>query len=506
MVILGALACLLFIGGTIHSTAAQGSTQPKPVRLDVETFVAGVGEQSANYPNCRFGVGGDVNGYDVTALNVGWHMDWSAQISPARPNGSEYVQMVLLEPALEGYSFAPDTATIQTILGANPGSIWLIGNEPDSPLLNNLLPEMYAQAYHHLYHLIKQDDPSARIGVGSIVQPTPLRFQYLNRFVEYYQQNYGEPPPADLWSVHSYILREIDASDPEAYPNGPYEVWGAYIPPGMTATRGILYTYSDMFSTAIFQQRLIDFRTWMRDRGYRDTPLVITEYGELFPYPPYITPPPYQDEHGVYITEDRVAAYMTRTFDVLLNLSDAAVGYPEDDNRLVQRWLWYSVSDPSFGGLLFDPTTRERRPLGDVFYTYTHAISPGVDLLAVRVVADPPVISDTGQLQTTTLKATISNIGNISIAQPITVAFYAGGPPTGSLIGLPQVITLGLSGCAGMAEISTTWSNLAAGAHSMYVEVDPGDAIAEMSDDNNMVAGFALVATQRFYLPAIVKD
>jgi hypothetical protein len=496
------LAALLLIVGMIRSTVAQAASGFEARRLRATESGASVGY----YPNCRFGVGGNVDGYDVAALNVGWHMDWSAHLSPAHPNGADYLQVIRLKPDLNsGYTFTPTTATLHLVIDQNPGATWLIGNEPDSPWQDNLLPEDYAQAYHHVYDLIKQRDPTAQIGAGGAVQPTPLRFQYLDRVLNAYWQLYGKRLPADLWNIHTYILREIDPSDPEAQPNGPYEVWGAFIPPGITATRGILYTYSDMFSTAIFRQRLIDFRAWMRDRGYRDTPLYITEHGELFPYPPYITPPPYQDEHGVNITEDRVAAYMTRTFDILLNLTDAEAGYPADDNRLVQRWLWYSVSDPNFGGLLFDPTTRERRPLGDVFYTTTHAISPGVDLLAVRVVAEPAAILYAGQPETTTLKATISNIGNIAMTAPMTVAFYAGTPPAGTPIGSPRLITPVLEGCAGTVEVSTTWSNLGAGAHPLYVEVSPGAGVIEVRDDNNVAAGFALVATEHVYLPAITK-
>ncbi len=506
VVVLIVLVCLLLIGGTIYSTAAQGSKEPKPIRPHAETLAADVGEQMTNYPNCRFGVGGNVNGYDVTALNVGWYLDWSTQLSPMHPNGAAYLQVVRLQPDLYGgYTFTPTTATLQLIMDRNPGTTWLIGNEPDSPFQDRLVPEHYARAYHHLYYLIKQQNLSARVGVGGIVQPTPLRLQYLDRIRDQYEQLYDERLPTDFWNVHSFILREIDASDPEALPNGPYAVWGAYIPPGITATRGLLYTYADMFSAAVFRQRLLDFRVWMRDRGERDKPLYITEYGELFPYPPYIEPPPYQDENGEYITEARAAAFMTGTFDVLLNLADAAVGYPADENRLVQRWLWYSVSDTNFGGPLFDPDTHARRPLGDVFYSYTHAISPSVDLLAVRVVADPPVISDTGQPQTTTLKATLSNIGNISIAQPISVAFYSGHPPTGTLIGA-QAITSVLDGCAQTAETNVTWSNLGAGAHAMYVVVDPNDEIAETNSLNNQLVGMFLVARQRAYLPVVSNN
>ncbi len=460
-----------------------------------------------HYPNCRFGVGGNVEGYDVAALNIGWHLNFGTEMAPAHPNGAEYVQVIRLSPAFGGYVFAPPTSTLYAMLDQNPGSIWLVGNEPDSPWQDNLWPEVYARAYHHLYYLIKQRDPSARVGVAAIVQPTPLRFQYLDRVLKAYRQSYDEPLSTDLWNTHSYILREIDPLDPDAFdpvtnPDG-YEVWGAYIPPGLTVTRGLLYNYSDMFQPAIFQQRLMDFRRWMYERGYRETPLYITEYGTLFPYPPYIEPPPYVDENGVYMTEERTAVFMTSTFDILLHLSDPVIGYPADENRLVQRWVWYSVSHTGYGGLLFDPDTRARRPLGDVFYTYTHAIPPAVDLLAVRVTAGP--VFYTGQPQTATLQAMVSNVGNMAISAPITVAFYSGQPLAGTLIGI-KVITSTVKGCADETlHVSMTWPNLDAGRHPVYVQVDPDHAIAEANESNNTAVGWVLVATHRFFLPIVLK-
>jgi hypothetical protein len=500
-----ALTSVLLLTGMMYSAPVQRQTSidrfATEANLNYRSLTGGAVDKDlpqvmhssgASYPNCRFGVGGGVNGFAVADLNVGVSMDWSARTAPPRPNGADYVQTVRIKADLiAGYRFSPTTNTLYLIMDRNPGAVWLIGNEPDSPWQDDLLPETYARAYHHLYYLIKQHDPSVTIGAGSIVQPTPLRMQYLDQVLDAYWNLYGESLPADLWSIHSYILSEsTNCFD------------GACIPPGITATQGILYKRYDMFSTAIFRQRLINFRTWMRDRGYRDTSLYITEFGELYPYPPYIASP-YDDQAGGYITEDRVATFMTSTFDILLNLSDPSVGFPADANRLVQSWLWYSVSDPGYGGLLFDPGGA-RRPLGDIFVTYTQAISPSVDLFAVRVLADPGAISYTGQLETTTLKALISNIGNISITAPITVAFYSGTSPTGTLIG-SQVITTRLGGCAGTVEVSATWAISEAGAHPMYVQVDLGDTITEASKGNNVATGFALIATQHVYLPAIVK-
>jgi hypothetical protein len=469
---------------------------------------------AVSFPNCRFGAGGSISStYAISSLNLGWYMDWGTQLVPAHPNGAEYVQVVRLKPTEGGYTFRPALSMLYQIADQNPGAVWLIGNEPDSPFQDQLLPETYAQAYHDLYGWLKQHDPSARIGAGSIVQPTPLRLQYLDRSLNTYRQLYGQSMPVDVWSIHSYILREIDSSDPQACTAGnctepPYEIWGAFIPPGLLdqVTRGVLYKYSNMFDISIFRQRLIDFRAWLRDRGYRDVPLYITEYGTLFPYSPF-TSDPYYDEFGQEITEARSITFMTQTFNLLRTSADAAVGYPADDNRLVQRWLWYSFDDVhTFGGALFNPQTGQRTQLGNAWANYVQAITPTVDLLAVRVVAEPSAIQGYGQPQTTTLKATLSNIGNIAITSPITVAFYAGVPPTGTLLGLQTVSGTELAGCGAAAVVTLTWPNLDAGLHPMYIQIDPDATLSETSRSNNQALGQFLVSTYQTYLPVSRRD
>ena len=475
-----------------------------------------------NYPNCRFGLGGSIEPYSVTQLNLGWYLNWQTALHPFRPNGEEYVQVIRMKYYSGTIVFNPPTSTLSAMIDQNPGALWLVGNEPDSPYQDNLRPEDYARAYQQAYLFIKARDPSARVGAGNIVQPTPLRMQYLDRVLQTYQQTFHQALPADVWSVHSYILRELSPYDPEAClivdPNtgqcspGPLSLWGADIPPGITATRGLLYEFSDMFKDSIFRQRLIDFRQWLRDRGYRQTPLYITEFGTLFPYPPYSTYIDdqghtvvftYTDELGQDMTEARTALFMTRTFGILQNLSSSATGYPADDNHLVQRWLWYSSDDPKFGGLLFDPTTHQRRPLGDVFAAYTTAISPTVDWMVAQAWA-APVFQTGGLPVTATLQAQISNSGNVSSSTAITVTFYDGpiGQPGTQVIDR-RTITPHLSGCGDSLILSADWPRLRAGSHLFVVAVQA--AAAEQNMNNNVLTGTVLVATERLWLPLISR-
>ncbi len=150
---------------------------------------------SKNYPIiqlCRFGVGAgpDIGLYKVNDLRIGWYIDWTATITPARPGGITYMPMIRLrQTGHNSYVYSPSGDALSATIMANQGSLWLIGNEPDRRhWQDNLVPHLYARAYHELYFLIKGIDPSAQIGAGGIVQPTPIRLQYLDMVLQSYQE------------------------------------------------------------------------------------------------------------------------------------------------------------------------------------------------------------------------------------------------------------------------------------------------------------------------------
>lgn len=461
-----------------------------------------------NYPNCRFGVGavGAVSDYELDALNLGWYVNWESELAPEEPSGLEYVHTVRLRQAgTAGWQVVSPTmeeftATIQS----NPGAIWFLGNEPDSPWQDDMMPEVYALAYHDVYYSIKQLDPTAQVGIGGIVQPTSLRFEYLDTVWDSYAQTFSETMPVDIWNIHTFILREtITAPDPEPCKpvTATIPVWGAYVPPGSSALSGELYCVRDQDDLSIFEQRILDFRAWMAENGQREKPLYITEYGVLF----------YEDlndEDQRSFDQVRVGQYMTETFDLMLNLSDPTIGYPYDDGRLVQRWAWFSLdADPNYwGGTLFDPVTREVRDLGRTFADYTLEVGPSVDLFAAAARATPSVFGPDELPVTPTLRATVSNIGNVSTTLPVEVTFYDGLPGEEGTqpIGSVQTVLGGLEGCAGFAEVSVEWPGLGSGSHRFYVQVDAAGKVTETNEINNVTSGTVLVADDRLYLPLAV--
>ena len=331
-----AVAALLFILSHYAASAAPAAwIQPVPFTAE---YYAGVNE--------RFGVGLNpgitvsVNGtlrpalitdYNVGGLHIGWYSDWRATRHPPRPGGIKYAHLLPVKASI----YPTNTLELTETVAANPGALWLIGNEPEGKYnQGNRTPGEYADIYHYLYTLIKVLDPTAWIAIGVVIEPTPLRLQWLDMVLSQYQSRFGEPMPVDVWNIHVQILQEKVGS------------WGAEIPAGLTATQGQLYTLLDNANPGIFRQLVIAFRQWMKAKGFQNKPLIISEYGVLMPST-------YIAEDGDAATGDqKIIAFMRQTFDFLVNAKDVNLGYPADDNRLVQQWLWYSLNDQPY-----DPAT-----------------------------------------------------------------------------------------------------------------------------------------------------
>jgi hypothetical protein len=231
------------------------------------------------------------------------------------------------------YTVSPPVSALGGLAASNPGILWLIGNEIerrdwDTGGQDEIVPELYAQVYHEVYTAIKSADPTAQVAIGSMVEATPLRLQYLERVWSEYSRLYSSAMPVDVWNLHIFILPEQLGG------------WGAGIPAGLSDTTGTIYGVLDHKNFALAWDQIVAYRTWMKDHGQRDKPLYLTEYGVIFPdwsYPGQFTPEQVRD------------SYMYPSFNYFLNENNATVGFPADGNRLVQRWIWYSLDDDSRG-------------------------------------------------------------------------------------------------------------------------------------------------------------
>lgn len=374
----GVLCAVLLAGLMAFSSAREGvGAEEAPgsmPSLQAHASVRGAGGSGALHTlQQRFGAGvarqyGDVTSYDVARLHIGWYMDWGYTADPPRPGGIEYVQLVPTAPS----SFPPDWQSLSLAVQSNPGAMWLIGNEPDaSPgVMDSQPPASYASAYHDVYTHIKVVDPSALVGPGGVIEPTPLRLRYLDMVLAAYQAQYGVALPADFWATHVQILPEVRAD------------WGAGIPQGIAEDSGRIYTIQDNAGPAIFRQMVRDMRQWMQLRGLRDMPLIISEYGVLMPslYLCYCAERASGDQ--------MVIDFMTSSFDFLLSAADEQTGYARDSNRLVQRWSWYSLNEKpydvapwgvGYNGGLFDWRVRQfpgaLTVFGQAFAAYTFPLT-----------------------------------------------------------------------------------------------------------------------------------
>ena len=421
--------------------------------------------------------------FDTGQLHAGWYADYTLPNCRVSPEG--------LDRALGIHvgDFDSIPPWLGLIVDNHPGTIWLIGNEPDRKLVQDeRLPEQYAHDYHNLYEFIKGRDPAAQVAAGNIVQPTPIRLAYLDRVLAEYQSEYGQPMPVDVWAIHNMILNERPG------------YYGADIPPGMelSATLALTVPIQGNDNVFTFTQQIWAFRQWMADRGYRGHPLVITEYGVLMPV-----------EYG--FTPARVNAFMDATFEWMATVTDTELGDPSDGNRLAQRWAWYSLDDQpwdsgtqvGFNGNLFDPETDQITVFGEHFATRTSSFPPlsYVDLVFGQLqTLPPPVLPDPTGTLTLTLLVEVQNVGTVD-AEDLRVALHYDGPDSGYLDRTVDGIS-----ASGSRWISFTLPNLHVGSYSISGLIDADQQVTESTECNNGFSGMTAVPAYRVSLPLVVKQ
>jgi len=452
----------------------------------------------------RFGVCGTSSArYDMAALGAGWYVYWYARPDPPHPEGMGALQIFRVDCAASPPRPVQDEAAIRSIIQANPAAVWRVGNEPDSPWMDDCTPDEYAQVYHGLYHLIKGVDPLAQVAFGGLVQATPLRLLYLDFVWQAYGDRYGADMPVDVWTVHSFILPETRTG------------WGANIPAGMGryAHLGIEYEIRDHDDVDVFIQRFVDLRRWMAAHGQRDKPLIVPEYGILM-WPEII------DEDGEDFSDERVIDFMYATFDFFLTGTDAEIGYPADDDRLVQAWAWYSLDDnvyhdgevisQGYGGDLFTGAyTKTMTPLGEAYAAYVHerlGTGPAYTdlyLRRFRVEPAPVVMWDGAETLPFTITAEIANHGR-QAASSVEVWVGQGDPEAGGTLLLPPHVFDQIPGrYEGASALTATWTPPGPGAYTLWVEIDPAGEIVETDVGDNRMAQRVLVAAARVYLPVV---
>lgn len=352
----------------------------------------------AQSPALRIGYGVtsavDLSDPVIRSLGAGVYNNWTVNSAPATPDGMEFVQTVRVHQKLtcplnsenawnrdacpyaepHSYLVTPGLEKIADVAQAQPGALWLVGNEMDRRDWHlggqdEMLPELYAAAYHDIHSAIKSADPTARVAIGGVIQATPLRLAWLERMWDGYRDQYGQEMPVDVWNIHNFILREIHYS------------YGADIPPGFADDDSRAFapesdaTHIDL---DLFDSQIRAFRGWMAARGQQEKPLIVSEYGVLYRHCAIRR---WDGEKFVcdlsFNDGPTVSNFMLATFDYLLNERDCTLGYVADGCRLVQRWLWFSLDHPAEGynahARLFDRAAGALTPTGVAFRDWVAA-------------------------------------------------------------------------------------------------------------------------------------
>ena len=447
----------------------------------------------------RMGYGRAV-GKQESLLNAGWYLDWGARSNPSHPSGAEYARLIYLNihntggvspcinPATTHAQVTPSltgTALINAV-NAAPGALWLVGNEPDSIYNGSpIKAELYAELYHYFYTTIKETDPTAKVVVGAIVQPSPVRMAYLDKVLNHYQATYQTPLLTDLWNIHFYILNE-----------GPCGSWGAADPPLTSgASWNINFTASEMLDLETMRQNLVAFRQWMKDRGYQNKPLIITEFGVL--------PPNY----FAGFEDDVAAQFLHDTFDLFRTATDNEVGYPDDNYRLLQMWAWFSTQSQQFGGNLFTNNYSELTIIGEAFVSQTLAHNtPYIDLQIeppqddMFIINEPADASLTGRIISG--NGYVTNRGLLSAANvQARIDFIDAASQTVLQSNVVNIANLGPRYSQTPYFVSDSLNVTSPGVLTVTITIDPATLVADANTKNDQFSQRIVVSPDLAVVP-----
>lgn len=562
--LLAALLLAIFALSAGGTRAAAPETETSPTPLRPVTQVPGSTDDQLVPTNCRYGVAYvfDDSLDWVSTLDAGWFLNFTS--AGPKLDSAEFIPVisvkqvikngvrqpsVIYNPPLTSY-YLGTNGNVQpglgTIIAQNPGRLWLVGNEPDvdNQIQGNTMPDVYAKAYHDAYYFIKAADPTAKVAIGGLSMMTPGRVQYLDIVWNTYKSLYKENMPVDVWNMHLYILEERNPDNPKQYGDGKIALGtdpalakltsfgAADVCPDPDAPdtaandpRPDVYCRSEHDSLRIFREQVYNMRNWMKAHGQQDRPLIISEYGLLYPYlggQPNGTCEFLQDENQRCFNPNRVTTFMRDTIKFMEETADPALGYPRDGNRLVQQWLWYSiVTEPEWSGgsssLIFrnyqsfppgDPGALTQ--MGQTFQQEAVARVGTSNLTGGEAGSISAYLKKGNNQGSAVITANFRNSGTRSIVAPFDVTFYKDQALT-QVIGKVTVqptATGAVTGCTwqqrNSEQVSLVWNNLPLGIHTYWAKVDSGGTIGESSEiDNVTTRGTVVVRKYSAFIPAV---
>ena len=188
------------------------------------------------------------------------------------------------------------------------GTIWLVGNEVGfTPGGDSRTPQQYAIDYHGAYHVLKSMGYSYQVGHGAVITTEREEvtrgyvggcggIAYLERVLLSYRDIFGESMPIDVFNIHVYA-RNLEE--------------------GCTDLQDVM-------------TQVVTFREFMKDQGYQEFPLMISELGCPLGK----------------ASAAEIMRFMTSAYEALLGMRSPQLGMSRDNFRLVQRIAWFIGAPP----------------------------------------------------------------------------------------------------------------------------------------------------------------
>lgn len=221
----------------------------------------------------HFGVAGcHSTSAQLNAVGSTWCYEWAPIAIQNRPD-YHTVPMFNLGPVkFPNYDIG---AKVDEIRQGTTGNYYLVGNEPnlDTPdsdgagatqSPNDAQINQIVDQFETLVNAIRSRDPGAKIaapGIAAWGQNADGSWvkgrDWMNRFVQLYQQRFNKRPPIDVLTIHIYDLV--------------FSHWG-YTNDGKRLTP---------HDANMLTAELHDFRTWADNNGYFGIPIWVTEFSML---------------------------------------------------------------------------------------------------------------------------------------------------------------------------------------------------------------------------------
>jgi hypothetical protein len=222
---------------------------------------------------------------------------------------------------------------------------------------------------------------------------------------------------------------------------------------------------------------------------YWEKPLWVTEYGSLLPP---IDPPGGPNYYNV--SDQDTANFMLATFDFMLSATDELTGLPADDNKLVQRWFWYSMNGHRyiFGGTLLNPDYGKVPTLvGEEFIEYQSLDLAQPDLFPVSLMATPVSYTPDRTRVNYRLNLTIGNGITADTSAGALVWIYNGDPDAGGVLIAGPITAEVIQRCGGRGVESAAWLGvMPLTEYNLYVVVSPLGVVD--SDPSNNQGQFSV--------------